>query len=88
MKRSPRRCEAERANGQVDAAAWNRAHPVGTRLVHRDPFGRVTHTHTTGPAWALITGRLAVPVADLQGSVLLADCQIVAEEPPVTETAA
>jgi hypothetical protein len=84
MRRIPRRCELERHAGQMDAAAWNRQHPVGTRVIHRDPFGRVTHTHTTGPAWALITGRLAVPVADLKGSVLLADCEIAAKQPPVT----
>lgn len=88
MTRIPRRSQIERAAGQVKADEWNREHPIGTRLVHRDPRGRVTRTHTTGPAWALVTGRVAVSVAHIAGSVLLVDCVVIYGQPPVTETAA
>jgi hypothetical protein len=84
--RIPRRCETERAAGKLNALTWNEQHPVGTRVRHRDPFGRVTDTHTTARAWALITGRLALPLEAFGSSVLLDDCEIVG--PPVKQTAA
>ena len=65
----PTNKQLREALAKVDA--WNKAHPIGTKVIRTDDVGKEHRTKTRSEAWVIPSGMPLVKVDDIAGGYLL-----------------